>query len=317
MRVAYELKPLLEKKQEISDLLKGYWRNDVWDIRDSFFEDLRPIKWSSSNVTADFSRFSPSIKDEVKYMYAYRLQEKDISLTTVVGYNAAFNQLAEFLNIYYPQIISFIDIPYDKALLQWRSYLVERGETISNNGTISNKHYEVAFNQLNSFYVNFYDTRDEYEKDVWDCRKIPGAKITESGSHYYLNFTDIPLAFREFVKRYIKFRTTNNSQVQCRVDIMSLRLFTKHIYLQEPSWKDLKILTRKHMENYLSWYKAYTEGWKKGHRDYISSLRIFLDYIQRAQYPEAPELPSVLLLFKEDMPKASQKTENDIKFIPE
>ena len=98
---------------------------------------------------------------------------------------------------------------------------------------------------------------------------------------------------------------------------MALRLFTKHIHTQEPSWNDLTKLTRKHMEDYLSWYKRYTDGWKSSHIEYIISLRIFLDYIQRAQYPEAPELPSACLLFKEDIPRRPQKTENDIKYIPE
>lgn len=317
MSVAYQIKPTVEKRQEISELLSGYWGNDIWDIRDSFFDDLRPTKWSLSNKTIDFSGFSPSIKDEVKYMYAYRLQEKEIRLITVIAYGVALNRLSEFLNKYYPEISSIVDISYDKALLQWRSFLVDKGMNINDDGEISSKQYETVFNQLYSFFLNLYDTRDEYEKDVWDCRKIPGAKITENQSKYYLDFTGIPLAFRNLVKRFIKFRTTNNSQSQCHRDIMALRLFTKHIHTQEPSWNDLTKLTRKHMEDYLSWYKRYTDGWKSSHIEYIISLRIFLDYIQRAQYPEAPELPSACLLFKEDIPRRPQKTENDIKYIPE
>ena len=317
MSVAYQVKPTVEKKQEIRKLLSGYWGNDVWDIRDSFFDDLRPAKWSLSNKTIDFSSFSSSIKNEVKYMYAYRLQEKEIRLITVVAYGIALNRFAEFLNEYYPHIASIVDITYDKALLQWRSFLVDKGMSINDDGEISNKQYETVFNQLYSFFTNLYDTRDEYEKDIWDCRKIPGAKITENKSNYYLNFSDIPVEFRELVKKFIKFRTTNNSQGQCEADIMALRLFTKYIHAQEPTWKNLTMLTRKHMENYLSWYREYTIGWKKRHIEYLISLRIFLDYIQRAMYPEAPELPSVCLLFKEDIPRKPQKPENDIKYIPE
>lgn len=317
MSVAYQIKPTVEKRQEISELLSGYWDNDIWDIRDYFFDDLRPVKWSLSNKTIDFSGFSPSIKDEIKYMYAYRLQQREIRLSTVVSYGSVLNHLAEFLNKYCPEISSIVNISYDKALLQWRSFLVNKGMNINDDGEISNKQYEIVFNQLYSFFLNIYDTRDEYEKDVWDCRKIPGAKITENDAHYYLDFTGIPLAFRNLTKRFIKFRTTNNSQGQCYIDVMALRLFTKHIHTQEPSWNDLTMLTRKHMENFLSWYKGYTDGWKKMHIEYIISLRTFLDYIQRAMFPEAPELPSVCLLFKEDIPRKPQKTENDIKYIPE
>jgi integrase len=42
-----------------------------------------------------------------------------------------------------------------------------------------------------------------------------------------------------------------------------------------------------------------------------------LVYIQRAEYPEAPEKSSVLLLFNEDMFRFPQKRENVIRYIPE
>lgn len=317
MSLSYQVKPIEEKRQEINDFLNGYWGNDAWDIRNSFFDDLRPAKWSPSNKTIDFSAFSPLIKDEVKYMYAYRLHEKEIRLISVIAYGTALNNLAGFLNEYYDEINSIVDIPYDKALLQWRSFLVDKGMNINDEGKIYNSNYETVFNQLYSFFTNLYDTRDEYEKDIWDCRKIPGAKITETQADYHLDFTDIPLIFRDLAKKYIKFRTTNNSRGQCGVDIMALRLFLKHIHTQETSWKDLKMLTRRHMEDYLSWYKGYTDGWKGKHITYFVSLRTFLEYIQRANYPEAPETPAVCLLFKEDIPRRSQKTEDDIKYIPE
>lgn len=311
MTVAYQVKPRIEKRQEISELLSGYWGNDVWNIRDSFFDDLRTAKWNSGDRTINFSAFSPSIKVEVKYMYAYRLQEKQIRLTSVHAQGYRLKHLAEFLNKYYHEITSMVDISYDKALLQWHSFLIDKD--ISSNS----KSYEQIFSQLYFFFFNLYDTRSEYEKDVWDCREIPGAKITESQSNYYLDFTDVPIEFRGLVKRFIKFRTTNNSHSRCKCDIMALRLFTKYIHVQEPSWKDLTMLTRKHMEDYLSWYKKYTSGWKCSNIEYLVCLRIFLNYIQRAMYPEAPELPSISLIYKEDKPKAPLKTENCIKYIPE
>lgn|GEM_PF-3232228 len=202
MSIAYQIKPTEEKKQEINNFLNSYWGNDVWDTRDTFFDDLRPSKWSLSAKTIDFSAFNSLIKNEVKYMFAYRLQRKEIRLISITAYGVALNHLAEFLNTYYPRAASIANIPYDKAILQWRSYLIDKEMSINDNGKISSNQYETVFNQLYSFFVNLYDTRDEYEKDVWDCRKIAGAKITENLSAYYLNFTDIPLEFRELIKRY-------------------------------------------------------------------------------------------------------------------
>lgn len=67
----------------------------------------------------------------------------------------------------------------------------------------------------------------------------------------------------------------------------------------------------------MSWHRSYTAGYAKTHVDYLRNLRTFLVYIQRAEYPEAPEKSSVLLLFDEDMFRFPQKTENVIRYIPE
>lgn len=246
-------------------------------------------------------------------MFAYRLQNREIRLISVVGYGLALKQFAQFLGEYYSNLESLVNIPYDRASIEWHSFLLEMGLSSAK----SRYRNASIFNQLYDFFKTFYDIRDEYEKDIWDCRKIPGAKITETSAHYFLHFTEIPLEFRNLAKRYIKFRTTRNSQGQCKTDIMALRLFTKYIHENEPLWKDLKMLTRQHMEAYLTWYRGYTEGWKKSHSEYLISLRGFLSYIQRAMYPEAPETPAVCLLFKEDFPRMPQKTENEIKYIPE
>lgn len=73
--------------------------------------------------------------------------------------------------------------------------------------------------------MNFYDTREEIEKDIWDVRKIPGARITKNESDYLLNFTKIPIPFRSLAKRYLKFRITVISQGHGSHDLVSLRLF--------------------------------------------------------------------------------------------
>ncbi|WP_339279003.1 tyrosine-type recombinase/integrase [Paenibacillus sp. FSL W8-1187] len=316
MSIAYSTQTTVEKKNKISELLSGYWGNDVWDCRDSFFDSLRSEKWNFPKKTIDFSGFRQSIRNEIKYMYAYQLKEEKIKLTTVFSYGVALKHFAEFLSKQYPHITSIAEIPHAKVLLQWRSFLIDRGIKINDKGELTS-HYKAIFNQLYSFFVNLYDTRDEYEKDVWDCRNIPGAKITENKSQYLLDFSNVPLEFRELAKRYIKYRTTNNSQNQCTVDIVALRLFFNHIHSQEPTWKDLTMLTRKHMENYLAWYRGHTEGMVAMHIKCLVSLRKFLEYSQQAMFPEAPELPVVCLLFKEDIPKQPQRTDEDVKYISE
>ena len=312
---AFRVEPTRVKQQEIIKCLTSYWKNDVWKIDDSFLDELRPPKWPSTTKSVNFSVFPLLQRDEVKFMLATRMQNQELRLSTVFSYGPAIKRLGIFLNKYYPGASSIVDLPYDKAKIQWRTFLIEGGAKI--NCEYGNSVYQVVFNQLYSFFVNFYDTREETVKDIWDVRKIPGARITENKSVYLLDFTKIPIPFRSLVKRYLKFRVTIISYNQARADLMSLRLFLGFLHERNVTWNDLNKLDRKDMEAYLYWFRVYTKGWKEQHYKYFIGIRTFLDYIQRAQYPEAPELPSALLLFKEDLPRQSQRTENDIKYIPD
>ena len=71
------------------------------------------------------------------------------------------------------------------------------------------------------------------------------------------------------------------------------------------------------MEDYLSWHKSSVAGNTENQLRYLISLRSFLAYIQKAEYPEAPEKPFFMLLFDEDLPRLPNITENDIEYIPE
>ena len=311
----FQVEPTCEKQQEIREFLMSYWKNDVWDLDDAFFDEMRPEKWPLTTRSVDFSTFPLLQRDEVKFMFGNRLQNQEIRLISVIAYGYAIKRLGRFLSKYYPSILSIVDIPYDKAQIRWKTFLIEGGVNV--HYKYVRTLYQHVFNQLHAFFVNYYDTREETEKDIWDVRKIPGTKITENRSNYSLNFSKIPVPFRSLTKRYIKFRITIVSQSQGGHDLAGLGLFLGFLYERHPTWKDLRNLTRKDMEAYLFWYRAYSEGWKAQHYKFLIGLDTFLKYIQRAQYPEAPELPSVLLLFKEDRPKIPQRTGNDIKYIPE
>ena len=312
----FQVEPTCEKQQEIREFLMSYWKNDVWNVDDAFFDEMRPEKWSPAiTKSVDFSTFPLLQRDEVKFMFGSRLQNQEIRLTTVIGYGYAFKRLGGFLSIYYPSILSIVDIPYDKAQIKWRTFLIEGGVNI--HYKYVRTLYQNVFNQLHTFFVNYYDTRDETEKNIWDVRKIPGTKITANKSGYTLNFSKIPIPFLSLAKRYLKFRMTIVSLSQGGRDLAALGLLLRFLYERHPAWKGLINLTRKDMEAYLFWYRTYSEGWKTQHYEYLVLIDTFLIHIQRAQYPEAPELPSVLLLFKEDRPRIPQRTEKDIKYIPE
>jgi integrase len=312
----YRTVPTPAKWQEIKETLKGYWENDQWDITDHIFDEFRTKKSTSTSKTIDFSRLQPGIKEEIKFFLVRRLQEHTLQLQTATSYGSHLNRLATFLVQAYPGIRSFAELEREKAMIRWRSYLIDQGFSV-NKSRLSSHTYETLVRQVYEFIVNFYDDREEFVKDVWDMRKISGAKYTQNRADYLLSFENIPIPFRTLAKRYLKARVGVRSYAQCATDLMAIRLFLRFIHEQYPHWQDLKSLSRKDIENYLVWYRSYTKDWQKQHRECLISLRVFFDHIQRAEYPEAPEKPHSSLLFKEDFPKLAKRSEEDIKFISE
>lgn len=320
MNTLYKPIPTQAKIHEIEDALTGYWAQDRWYILDSAFDEFRPQKMVPNKRYIDFSCLPPGIKDEVKFFFLRRLQEHTMRLYTVISYANSISRLSIFMKQTYPGILSFTDLDIDKAMTRWRSYLVERGVQI-----VYAKVYQglqippsvALLQQTYQFMFNFYDAREEFEKDIWDVRKIPGARYAQTKSGFRLSFEGIPLSFQPLAKKYLKVRVGIRSCGQCEYDLMALRLFLGFIHKQYPRWKDLRELSRQDIENYLIWLQMCSEGLKTKHYRYLCSLQTFLDYIQRAGYPDAPEKPHHMLLFKEDYPKRDRQSELNIKYIPE
>ena len=317
MAVAYQIKPTNIKIQEMQDYIAGYWENDVWDFSNPLFDDYRNSLRDKTFRKINFKNFSPTIRLEMKYFILYRLKNRIVRLSTIIVYSKRLKRTSEFLKLYYPNISSFADIDFNKAMFKFRAFLINSGLRIDSDDKLLDRFYENLFNQVQPFFIDFYDTRDEFEKDTWDFRKISVSKFAADRCHYYLLFTGIPPQYRNMVKQYMKMRVGKCSHSQCRRDVISISLFLKFINERFASWNHLKQLSRKDMEDYFSWLHTFVEGKINTEKDNLISLRIFLEYIQKAEYEQAPLKPVILLIFKEDVPKLPLRTENDIKYIPE
>lgn len=317
MTFAHELSNSKPMIQHLTESLNGYWENNIWYVDNPSFDVFRKTIWDKTHQKIDFTCFPIKLRNEVKYFILDRLKNNGVRLynTVIVNYSRAFKHLATFLHNFYPTVNSFSDLEISKALIQLKNFLIKEGISVRDDGKL-NKH-ENLLNQLYLFYENYYDTRDESEKDIWDIRKIPGAKVVEHEAHYLLNFKGIPEQFLEMVKRYIKFRITIRSHGQCRLDIRAIAIFLTFINEKYPLWNDLSLLCRKDIEEYLIWYRKITGNHKKAQIHYLITLRIFLETIELHQYEEAPKTPVSLLLFNEDLPPIERLSEHCIKYIPE
>ena len=316
MSAVFKIAPTPDKLDVISSTLTGYWQNDVWDLYNPVFDNMRP-KRLGGRKKVDFTPLPAVLRDEAKFFFVKRLKEQSMRLSTAMQYCDRFNRLGDFLNHTYPNATSFIDLPIDKAMTKWRSYLVEHGLFIVRNGSYSTLNQRLL-TQMHNFFEKYYDTRDEFEKDVWDSRNIPGAKITNTSANYFLDFTAIPLVYRPLVKKYIKVQLGLCSVMNCAMHIRAIKLFLLHLVSLHPEWTDLRQLSRSDIEDYLAWYKQFAaELGAQQHCRNIIAIRMFINHMQRSEYLEAPLKPANILIWKEDLPKKQKVTEHNIKFIPE
>ena len=289
----------------------------IFGVDHNSFDVFRKTISDKSFQKINFSYFSAELKNEVKYFVLDRLINQEVRLynTIIINYSRTFKHLAAFLYKYYPEINSFATLDIFKTLIQYKNFLIERGISVRSDGKLNK--WENSLNQLYLFYENYYDIREEFEKDIWDIRKIPGIKVVAHEAKYLLNFEGIPEPFLNMVKRYIKFRMTIRSHGQCCLDIRAVRFFLIFINEKYSLWKNLSPLSRKDVEEYLIWYRKITNEHKKAQIQYLISLRVFLETIELHQYQEAPKKPIALLLFREDLPRYERLSENNIKYIPE
>jgi integrase len=175
-----------------------------------------------------------------------------------------------------------------------------------------------------NFIKDFYDDREEIEKDIWYSKNIKGAKIPASGANHTnnnaINFTKIPNYYRDTVKRYFKTIVTKKSWNHCFQILNNLNYFFEKFYSSGYSDGFIENLSRKDIENYLYWlnndYKDKNATYKS---KFISYVRTFLEYIQIAQYDKAPKKEVSFLIFQDDIPKRELNKDEvkKAKFIPE
>lgn len=315
-----------------------YWERDVWDIRDEDF----PLDTSKHKVLTKRINFgqltNPYVKFEIKYYLAFRLMDETLSLSSVLGYNPALKQLVGFIDDKLPTIRSIVEIPFDKALMLYRTYLISKGKKIEleieKDGQTYETHspYITFFKQMYEFlYYDFYDDREETEKDIWDVRKL-GIKYNVSKANYKLNFTFIPNSFREVVKKYFKLRVVtqqNLSFLKAANDwIPAFKKFFSFLINKYPMVTCFKSLARQDIVEFINHLRNSTMIYGRGSKvnpmsDYrisvtLNCLFVFLEDIQRYEWDEAPVKHSHLLIFTEDKPKLEKTDKDDqIKFVPD
>jgi hypothetical protein len=149
---------------------------------------------------------------------------------------------------------------------------------------------------------------EEFAKDVWNVRRIPGARYAAHKSDHMLNFTHIPSAFRPVVKRFLRFRLVQHSHSNCQTTLRYLQIFLEFYVAFHATANDFRLLDRRDIEAYLLYLRGtigtknrYGKEITRSHMwEAVTQLWHFLDYLERTSSTEAPLTPVGKLIWPGD-----------------
>lgn len=303
--------------EEIEGYLSGensYWlEHDVWRVSDGRLDD-RGISLEKviGDIVADFSPVKDGrMKTELKYYTLWSLTMGTIAASTfALNYRRGLKDLGELLEDA-GNVKSITDVFFTEEELSQKGWAGFRRDTVLR-----------VVKRAKELLWDVYDIEDETEKDIWRALRIPGARLSavQRRNKPTLRFSGLPVYYKECIKRYFRRMVIKRSWSHCTEMLRYIRTFFRLFY--ENGYEDgfLKNFNRFDVERYLEWIAEEHEGDNATYTSKsVSFIREFLDYIQMAEYPEAPEKDVYKLIFDDDIPKRERlsDTYEKIKYIPE
>lgn len=305
-----------EKYTEMYDYLTAdtdFWiKNDIWKGNDTAFHisEIPVQERAKAWIIADFTTFrSESLKLEIKYFIFKQLKTDELTAAAcTANYCRAIRNIGKAANTCMET--SFADINPDDLSID------EANESKTECRT---------FRQLKGhvirFMKDFYDEREGLERDIWYALRIPGVKLSAAAKRTKtsMSFEEIPLYYRESVKRYMKTLIYRRSWSFCYEILHYIKYFYRTFYIHGYGNGFQEELTRKDIEKYIQWVAEDYENHNATFRSKaVSFIRNWLDFIQLAEFKEAPEKDITRLIFDDDTPKRERlaDTYEKIKYIP-
>lgn len=297
-----------------------YWiENDVWEAQNKAFKDNGMFPYlRKTAMKIDFSSYvDKTIRNEVKYYLLSSLKKGNQKLGSVLSkYSMPVKRLGDYLSA--SGICGIEELKEDERFIRYIDEHYTRRKGCSKNWV-----NDLAFkNGFVEFIHEFYDEREEMEKDVWHAANILGVKISacDRRGRGSISFADIPEYYRAMVKRYLGKLVTRRSWSYCGEMLVYLKYFFGIFYRHGYGDGFLKNLCRGDVEKYLIWTMEEHKDSNATYRSKaVSFVRYFLDYIQMAEFPLAPDKNVDRLIFDDDIPRRERisDTMEKVKYIPE
>ncbi len=306
------------KQQVLKSEVKGFWAENEWNVYKCPLFDGNEIKTNCQNVI--FKCVSQSINFEIKYACWQKIDKKEWSISSFWIQSVRIKNITEWLDAVASNEVSLITKSLQYWLLSLRSYLVEKKKlreyTLERpDKTQELKTYSsqdktiICFRQIYKTIADAYDEREEYDKEVWDLRKL-GIEIDSSRSEYHLNFENItPAWLLQTVKKFIRYNLSISSPKECINKLAALRDFSTFIAHYHPRLSP-KEVDRPLILEYLS-QLAVTGLSPATRQRHIGSIRTFLELCTREKWAEFPDKR---FIYAEDYPRLSKPLP---RYIPE
>lgn len=291
-----------------------YWlENDIWTVKSGKFEERGiDLEGRKRGSIADFTAIRAEwIKTELKYHALWSLTNKTIAVCTyATNYKSAVRDLGFLLS--------------EQGAAGSITQVSLSGQDLDREGLSAFRRDTILFTlkRARELLEEIYDTGSEMDKDIWRAVRIPGTRLSAVQKRVsgQLRFDGIPDYYKETVKRYMRRLVVKRSWSHCLEMQRYIRNFFHVFYRNGYGDGFLRQLSRFDVERYLEWV---AEDYRGDNATYLSKavsfIREFLDYIQMAEYPEAPEKDIYRLIFTDDIPKRerAEDTYEKIKYIPE
>lgn len=306
-----------DKYREMTEYLSsegGYWlKEDKWTVSSYAFKQAGlDVEGCKTSILADFSAYTKErMKIEMKYYLLYSMKNAWLSPFNICNIMTATIRMVGEVLVKKSSCESFGEISPDVTVVMDSS--ISPG--------IMEK-YRMLKDQVIAFFLDFYDDREETQKDVWVVGRIAGIKQSAADKrvNHSMDFREIPECYRGMVKQYMARLIIRRSCSHCRDMLMYIKYFFRVFYKNGYGKGFLEALERKDMEKYLMWVAAdYADKNATVYSKAVSFIRHFLDYIQLAEYEQAPVKDVTRLLFDDDIPRRERQedTRSKIKYIPE
>jgi integrase len=304
------------KQQRLFEEITGYWQTNIWNLAQC--PDFEPGK--APKRTLRFTCASLALNAEIKYACSQKIKNKEWSQTSILDLSFRIHRLIKWLNELKPAPRSLIEYSLQSLEMSFRSHLIAEGKVHLTTTTWLDKsqtprhfrydnQYITVLRQLYTLVEEYYDDRPEYEKDVWDLRRL---NIPSNGSKsiYLLTFNSISQPWlRQAAKKFMKHSLSIRTADTCRHILSAIDRFSAFAGQYDSSLQ-VAGLTRSLLVDYIGYLSAAGLS-AQTRANFLVSLRTFVETCSQLAIVG---FPKERIIYDDDFPKIPKSLP---RFIPQ